>query len=1770
MIDANHIADKLHVLLIDESKSTSQLCNLLNEQGYCARQVKSLDALGEHLDSFPEYNVILVERDLPKVQGDQPRPIGFELFKQLKKRYADAQVRLYTSGDEAIFRQESGTISEWIDRSRNLVEIANDVSMAGVRAMRDKLKSSQTLARHINSIAHSLINGSNESEVYRLIVNGVAATGFDRVRLAIRTFQSGRFKIVAHFGHKSDAAVQGLDWVNGVSDFDLADPKPKLIPHSDVVTERFFKVQSVPIMPLQRIELPLVVDGQLLGIISADTMLSKRQILQEELEPLMGIAAQAAVALSKLKLHRSEAEHALMQKTVVDISLEIGRLETSDQIYHAVSKNLVDLFPSADHSGLVIFDPDHGFGTVVAEYPERNMLGTRIPLKGNQFEEILLNGAPYIEAYDVAADTRTGEVGAILDTLNIQSVLIVPIRHEGHLLGSLSLDAIYQQHQFNDHEIELLQIFAASVGAALSNAERLEKLSLLSQAATAIGAKIERKAHLEEIVALAIKLLKARSGGIALIDRDRQGLKIIIDSQRMLKHDAFLPYGEGMAGYLIEHKFPHLITEDYSQEPYRAEIFQESQPFGAMIQVPLYWGDDAIGVLYVDDKAGRRFHRRDVDDLQLFASYVTNIINLTNLLEHREQLINVLAALHEIGDSIEAADSIERILHYALFGVTSTYALNFDQASIFLFKDPIILDCLEGRAAYGHLAAHDHAAEAVKLMEAGIVTPNTHMVHYEANGFPANDLDAQVRGTQVNLLSDNGGRLREWITTVSKQANSHVIVQPDINLLPQPLQMLVAEDAPFALVALLSKKKRIGLLLVQNPHSKRAIELHHKLALRTFATSTAVAIDKVRLINQAMQDATRLSSLYELGNTRFGKRGDREQTMRNIVSTLMRAAGSDGATFIRIDPDTSEVTNVVAVGLYEEIKFTLGEVRPKGQSMAVIKSGNAFFVENTARTQVELNKSVKQCNYGAVVCLPAYAIDEALGVIWLGYREPQQLNREMLNAWQLFVNHAALTYRLASDKQRLDAERNMTQQATEMVALRAGREMYERIVRGIRGLLQAAGVRLYLFDDRRKTIITKFESTQKGECLERSIDTDEHQQATRLLTQPPATYFITKATVDIKAHRALISSSSSGSAFIAPLQLEGEKFGILSVAYQTAQHFSKSQKASLNRLQTFCAVTLHNHGRLTKEDHQVVRLNTLNKISRLKNSVQSLPELFDLITCTIFEAFEKQNRQILFCDLRLRDANELTVQAVYPDKETFKRLKDGRRGTNLNGSQTELGITGKAFLDGKTIYASDVTKNSNYVMASDQVRAELAVPIRLRRHVIGVLNVEHTEIDPFTSDDIEMLEAIASQIASVLMRMRQQAQREAFHQVSREISHAVTKPRETPDLLQSIIEVMKPVKGTKINLVTLHDVNASVIDLKYLYPQCWVDTLGFDNVGKRFLLSSMPNARIGVTGRCAKTGESQIVNDVLDDPDYIALNPETRSEMAVPMRYRGDLIAVLAVQSEQINAFAREDREVLETFAELAVIAWQNTEQYRELTNTQRRVEGATALALLNMISGVYQHINKTRAITVRDRLELLTQDYQSGDGNLDDHIAVMRETVQRIISQPLTSNVTDADSAELHQLSTLLKNYFGAPETPKELGKVQSRLTCADDSNLFVRGHSEWFLQLFELIARNCKHALEKTTPNPQLHVNLQINADQQQFELTFHDNGPGFPETVLQQILVTPITKRAGENGSGVGLLMVKLVVECYGGSIQAYNSDDGGALIKIQLPTEPNLSP
>ena len=259
------------------------------------------------------------------------------------------------------------------------------------------------------------------------------------------------------------------------------------------------------------------------------------------------------------------------------------------------------------------------------------------------------------------------------------------------------------------------------------------------------------------------------------------------------------------------------------------------------------------------------------------------------------------------------------------------------------------------------------------------------------------------------------------------------------------------------------------------------------------------------------------------------------------------------------------------------------------------------------------------------------------------------------------------------------------------------------------------------------------------------------------------------------------------------------------------------------------------------------------------------------------------------------------------------------------------GITGTAAKTGQPVRVSDVSKDPRYINAIDSVRSELAVPLMFRGKCVGVLDIQSRHLNYFTKEQQTILSLLANRLAVAIenARLFQQVRTQAeallvLNEVSREISSIL----DVEELLRRTAELIKRVIDYQILSIMLYDEEQKVfrhrLDVKH---------------GQRAQGKLRAAATEGLVGAAATLREPVLVPDVTKDPRYLMVNPETRSELAIPMIHKGKVIGVLDLESPQLNYFTEDHVQTLSILAANLAVSVENARLYEQVAEGEARLE---------------------------------------------------------------------------------------------------------------------------------------------------------------------------------------------------------------------------------------
>lgn len=265
------------------------------------------------------------------------------------------------------------------------------------------------------------------------------------------------------------------------------------------------------------------------------------------------------------------------------------------------------------------------------------------------------------------------------------------------------------------------------------------------------------------------------------------------------------------------------------------------------------------------------------------------------------------------------------------------------------------------------------------------------------------------------------------------------------------------------------------------------------------------------------------------------------------------------------------------------------------------------------------------------------------------------------------------------------------------------------------------------------------------------------------------------------------------------------------------------------------------------------------------------------------------------------------------------------------------GVTGTAALERKPVVVDDVRKYPRYIEAVKGARSELAVPLISKNRVVGVLDIESPEIGYFREEQVRLLNLLASQIAIAIENARvyesERRNRELLALLY-EISLDMGSTLEIDELVHKIAAAVKSRINYHIFSIFLLDERQGLLHPKFVIRS---NEREYQKLG-------LPLGT-GLVGNAAKLKEPLRVGDVIQDPRYLPVHPETRSELVVPLTSKGRVVGVVDLESTEVNYFTEYHQRFLMTLASRIASSLVNAELYARVSDNERRMDREMKIA---------------------------------------------------------------------------------------------------------------------------------------------------------------------------------------------------------------------------------
>ena len=506
-------------------------------------------------------------------------------------------------------------------------------------------------------------------------------------------------------------------------------------------------------------------------------------------------------------------------------------------------------------------------------------------------------------------------------------------------------------------------------------------------------------------------------------------------------------------------------------------------------------------------------------------------------------------------------------------------------------------------------------------------------------------------------------------------------------------------------------------------------------------------------------------------------------------------------------------------------------------------------------------------------------------------------------------------------------------------------------------------------------------------------------------------------------------------------------------------------------------------------------------------------------------------------------------------------------GAQINiADDASEGITAYVAATGRTYRSDDVAQERLYRRLISGTRSELAAPIRdANARVRGVLNVESDQPAFFAEEAQENLELLAVIAGIALDREDQSIREDALMQ----IGTALDEARTEEGLLKRVAMVTQAVLRVSAYSIFLWDDEDQAFVLR-------------DTVGSSTLPADAQYAPgEGITGWVCEQGESIRLSEPAEDPRWRGKYVEfpvdqIASFMAVPILSGGKCMGCMRAirrrpQNRYIeNRFTEDDERLLSAIADQLGTGLEKLRSLNKLIDRER-------MAAWGELSAKNSHMIGNRVFALKGDLNELR--YLLSEENID------REAIKQI-ADSLESGIVRLDNIlhEFRDFVTATKLHLSKGDINEVVRSAAQALVPAS-SNVTIDFDLapnlppmtldvEKIERVIAELVENSLHFIDKgriavSTRSASIAdlVTAKLpTAKGEHISITISDEGPGVEEERKRRIFEPYQSSRP--RGMGLGLSIVKGIVEAHGGKVFESGQAGEGAKFVIILPVEPEI--
>ena len=405
-----------------------------------------------------------------------------------------------------------------------------------------------------------------------------------------------------------------------------------------------------------------------------------------------------------------------------------------------------------------------------------------------------------------------------------------------------------------------------------------------------------------------------------------------------------------------------------------------------------------------------------------------------------------------------------------------------------------------------------------------------------------------------------------------------------------------------------------------------------------------------------------------------------------------------------------------------------------------------------------------------------------------------------------------------------------------------------------------------------------------------------------------------------------------------PLEDQGITFGVLQVIREDVDTFLQDEIDLLEGLTDVISIGLLGSHRVAVERFRLNQLNLVREVSAQIANVMDVDELAGRVTELIQQTFHYYYVGIF--------TKEADTQKLCFRSSASVSQKGSHKTQEALDVELGQGLIGQTARSGERIVVGDVEADSRFRFIPNlpETKSEVVLPLKLEDRVLGVMDIQSDQLHAFHPNDLLILDTLAANIAravegaNLYSDLRYRADQLAL---IAEVSNAVTSSLDLREVMQKTAELIhKKFSYPVVYLFTVHPNRGQVI----------YESGSGDVSDKLDGYTIHLNDAKGIIPWVARTGETILANDVSRDERYVDSSfphKDIHSELCVPLIFDQQVLGILDVQSNHLNAFTKDDQVIFEAVGGSIASAIHNADLFTSEQWRRRVADSLREVAVL-------------------------------------------------------------------------------------------------------------------------------------------------------------------------------------------------------------------------------